>query len=73
MSNSDQHFRPGATALVVAFAGPVALAALLIPFRSSMRTSNVALVLVIAVVTAAVLGGRIGGAIAAGISALSYD
>jgi hypothetical protein len=73
VSNSDQRFRPGPTALIVAFAGPVALAALLIPFRSSMRTSNVALVLVIAVVTAAVLGGRIGGAIAAVMSALSYD
>jgi hypothetical protein len=60
-------------ALVVAFAGPVVLALLLIPFRSSMRTSNVALVLVIAVVAAAVLGGRIGGAIAAVMSAVAYD
>jgi hypothetical protein len=73
MAESRQHPLPSTSALVVAFAGPVVLALLLIPFRSSMRTSNVALVLVIAVVTAAVLGGRIGGAIAAVMSALSYD
>jgi hypothetical protein len=57
----------------VAVAGPPAVAAALVPFRSSIRTTNVALVLVVVVLVSAILGGRTGGVVAALTAALSFD
>jgi Domain of unknown function (DUF4118) len=58
---------------IVALAGPVVVAAALIPLRGQIRTSNVSLVLVLVVVIAAVVGGRLGGVIAALVSVASFD
>jgi hypothetical protein len=58
---------------VVALAGPVVAATLLVPLRAEIRTSNVSLVLVVVVVVAAVLGGRMGGAVAALVSMAAFD
>ncbi|HEV2310821.1 MAG TPA: DUF4118 domain-containing protein [Acidimicrobiia bacterium] len=61
------------SALVVAVAGPIAVAVAMLPFRASLRTSNVALILVLAVLVAAIMGGRVGGALAAISAAVSLD
>jgi hypothetical protein len=58
---------------VVALVGPVAVSLALVPVRGEIRTSNVSLVLVIAVLVAAIVGGRIGGAVAALVSMASFD
>jgi hypothetical protein len=60
-------------AWVVALAGPVLAALVLVPLRDEIRTSNVSLVLVVVVVIAAVLGGRVGGAVAALVSMAAFD
>lgn len=51
----------------------VALAAALIPLRSWLGNSNVALVLVVGIVAAAALGGRAAGIAGSVAAALSYD
>ena len=61
------------SALVVAIAGPIAVAVAMLPFRAELRTSNVALILVLAVLVAAIMGGRVGGALAALSAAVSLD
>jgi len=61
------------SALVVAVAGPIAVAVAILPFRADLRTSNVALILVLAVLVAAIMGGRLGGALAAISAAVSLD
>ena len=65
--------RVGLSAIAVAIAGPIAVALVMLPLRSQLRTSNVALVLVLAVLVAAIVGGRAGGAVAAIVAALSLD
>jgi K+-sensing histidine kinase KdpD len=60
-------------AVVVAVAGPAAVAGAMLPFRAQLRTSNVALILVLAVLVAAIMGGRLGGAVAAISAAVSLD
>lgn len=65
--------RFGPKVLAVALLGPVAVALVILPFRDDIRTPNVALVLVLAVLVAAVVGGRLGGALAAIIAAVSFD
>lgn len=57
----------------MALAGPLAVALVLLPFRSDIRDVNVALVLVVVVLVAAVVGGRWGGAVAAITAALCFD
>jgi hypothetical protein len=57
----------------VAVLGPIAVASALLPVRGDIQASNVALVLVLAVLVAAVIGGRAGGAIAALVAAVSFD
>jgi hypothetical protein len=74
----DQHppatpARLGLSGFAIAVLGPIAVACALLPFRDHIRTSNVALVLVLAVLIAAVAGGRPGGAIAALVAAVSFD
>jgi hypothetical protein len=77
--HDDQAARRPATdstsplAWVVAFAGPVVVSLLLIPFRDEIRTSNASLVLVLVVLAAAVLGGRVTGAVSALIAMACFD
>ena len=59
--------------LVIAAAAPVVIALLLLPFRDDIRTDNVSLVLVLAVLIGAMAGGRLGGVIAAVLAAVSFD
>lgn len=50
-----------------------ALAALLVPLRSWLGNTNVALVLVVGIVAAAALGGRVAGVAGSVAAALAYD
>jgi hypothetical protein len=52
---------------------PLLIAAVLVPLRDDMVSSNVALVLVFPVVAAAVLGGWRAGSVAAAVGALTFD
>ena len=58
---------------LVASAGLVALAGLLVPLRSWLGNTNVALVLVVGIVAAAALGGRAAGVAGSVAAALAYD
>ena len=58
---------------VVAAVGPIVVAALLVPLRDELVSTNLALILVLTVVLAAVIGGRGPGAVAAVVAAISYD
>lgn len=57
----------------VALVAPVAVASALVPVRAHVLNSNLALVLVLAVLGAAVAGGRGAGIVAALSAALSFD
>lgn len=59
--------------LLAALAAPVAVAAALIPLRSPVDNTNIALVLVAVVVAVAATGGRLAGAIGAVSAAVSFD
>jgi hypothetical protein len=59
--------------LVVAALGPVAVGAILVPFRRDFDNANLALILVLVVVFAAIVGGRRAGAVAAIMATLSFD
>ena len=59
--------------LVIAAVAPVAIALVLLPFRSDIRTDNVSLVLVLAVLIGAMAHERLGGAVAAVLAAVSFD
>jgi len=60
-------------AVAAAVLGPLALAALLLPWRGSWSNTNVALLLVVAVVAIACLGNRLAGALAALSAAVWFD
>jgi Domain of unknown function (DUF4118) len=60
-------------AIAAAIAVPLAVAAILIPWRGSWSNTNVALLLVVAVVAVAALGNRIAGALAAVSAAAWFD
>jgi hypothetical protein len=60
-------------AIATAVLGPLALAALLLPWRGSWSNTNVALLLVVAVVAIASLGSRLAGALAAISAAAWFD
>src|ERR1700761_4987888 len=62
-----------AAAVVAAVLGPLALAAVLLPWRGSWPNTNVALLLVVAVVAVACLGNRAAGALAALSAAVWFD
>jgi hypothetical protein len=64
---------PVALGVLVGGIGPIVVAAALVPFRDSIESSSVALVLVVVVVLGAMLGGRPIGALAALSAALSFD
>ena len=60
-------------AVAAAVAVPLALAAILLPWRGSLPNTNVALLLVVAVVAVACLGNRVAGALAAVSAAVWFD
>lgn len=62
-----------AAAVTAAVLGPLALAAVLLPWRGSWPNTNVALLLVVAVVAVACLGNRLAGALAALSAAVWFD
>jgi Domain of unknown function (DUF4118) len=57
----------------IAIVGPIAVAALLVPFRDELVSTNLALILVVVVVLAAIAGGRGPGVVAAVVAMLSFD
>jgi hypothetical protein len=61
------------TAIAAAVAVPLALAAVLLPWRGSWSNTNVALLLVVAVVAVAAAGNRFAGALAAVSAAAWFD
>ncbi|MDH6126532.1 DUF4118 domain-containing protein [Kitasatospora sp. GP82] len=63
----------GPLAIPAALAAPLAVCAALLPFRSTIANTNVALILVVVVVAAAVVGHRLAGAVAAASAALWFD
>ncbi|MDH6108542.1 putative membrane protein [Kitasatospora sp. MAP12-15] len=63
----------GPLAILAALAAPLAVCAILLPFRSSIANTNVALILVVVVVAAAVLGHRTAGALSAVSAAVWFD
>src|ERR1700722_8409542 len=60
-------------AITAAVLGPLALAAILLPSRGSWSNTNVALLLVVAVVAIACLGNGVAGALAAVSAAVWFD
>jgi K+-sensing histidine kinase KdpD len=64
--------RDGA-AIAAALAAPLVVVAVLLPFRASWSNTNVALLLVVAVVAVAALGNRVAGALAAVSAAAWFD
>ena len=60
-------------AIAAAVAGPLALAAIALPWRGSWPNTNVALLLVVVVVAVACLGNRLAGALAALSAAVWFD
>ncbi|MGI8448374.1 MAG: DUF4118 domain-containing protein [Streptosporangiaceae bacterium] len=67
------YFSRDRTAVLAGLLGPLAVAAILLPWRASWSNTNVALVLVVAVVAVAALGSRAGGAVAAVSAAAWFD
>jgi len=59
--------------MVAAVAGPVAVAALLVPFRDHLAAANAALILVVVTVAVAATGWRLAAAVAAISAALAFD
>ncbi|MGV9992472.1 DUF4118 domain-containing protein [Streptomyces sp. NPDC003374] len=60
-------------ALAAAVTGPLLLALILVPFRGGVSSTNLALIMVVAVVAIAVAGNRLAGALAALSSAAWFD
>ncbi|TKA01699.1 DUF4118 domain-containing protein [Actinacidiphila oryziradicis] len=63
----------GPLAILAALAAPLAVCAVLLPLRSNIANTNIALILVVAVVAAAILGHRLAGALSAVSAALWFD
>jgi hypothetical protein len=59
--------------IVVGGLGSIAVSLVLVPFRSRIDNTNLALILVFVVVCAAIVGGRAAGAVAAITATLSFD
>jgi hypothetical protein len=60
-------------AILAALAAPLAVAAVLLPFRASWSNTNVALLLVVVVVGVAAIGNRVAGGLAALWAAIWFD
>jgi hypothetical protein len=68
-----RHLTRDRIALLAALAGPLAVAAVLLPFRASWSNTNVALLLVVVVVGVAAAGNRVAGGVAAVWAAIWFD
>jgi hypothetical protein len=68
-----RHVTRDLAAIGTALAAPVAMVAILLPFRSDWPNTNVAMILVVVVVAVAVLGNRLAGAMAAVGAAVWFD
>ena len=66
-----RHLSRDHIALIAGLLVPLAVAAILLPWRASWSNTNVALLLVVAVVAVAVLGSRAAGVLAA-VSAFAW-
>ncbi len=62
-----------ALAAIVGLAGPIALTAILVPFRSSFANTDAALALIVVVVAVAAAGNRMAGYLAAASAAVWFD
>ena len=60
-------------AVLAALAGPLALAAILVPFRTSFPNTDAALALILVIVAVAANGNRLAGVLAAVSAAVWYD
>ncbi|MCW2909961.1 MAG: Osmosensitive channel histidine kinaselike protein [Actinomycetia bacterium] len=60
-----RHLSRDRAAVLAGLLGPLAVAAILLPWRASWSNTNVALLLVVVVVAVAAIGNRIAGALAA--------
>jgi uncharacterized protein DUF4118 len=69
--DTDRRWPP--TRVAAASLAPVVAAGLLVPLRSHLLNTNLALVLVVVVLGTAVVGGRTAGVVGALTGALSYD
>ena len=67
------HLTRDRIAILAALAAPLAVAAVLLPFRASWSNTNVALLLVVVVVGVAALGNRVAGGLAAVWAAVWFD
>jgi uncharacterized protein DUF4118 len=65
--------RVGIAGWIVAIGAPLALSGIMVAFRGEFRSTDAALVLVLAVLAAALIGGRRGGIAAAIVAAASFD
>lgn len=68
-----RHVTRDRAAFALALVAPIAVAAILLPFRADWSNTNVALILVAVVVGVAVIGNRLAGALAAGWAAAWFD
>jgi K+-sensing histidine kinase KdpD len=68
-----RHVTRDRAAFAAAVIAPIAVAAILLPFRADWSNTNVALVLVVIVVGVAVIGNRVAGALAAVWAAVWFD
>jgi hypothetical protein len=67
------HFSRDRIAVLAGLLAPLAVAAILLPWRPSWSNTNVAMVLVVVVVAVAALGNRVGGVLAAVSAAAWFD
>jgi Domain of unknown function (DUF4118) len=68
-----RHMTRDRVTIAAAIAAPLAAAGILLPWRSSWSNTNVALLLVVAVVGAAAIGNRVAGALPAVSAAVWFD
>ncbi len=68
-----RHLSRDRAAVLAGLLGPLAVAAILLPWRASWSNTNVALLLVVVVVAVAAIGNRIAGALAAVSAAAWFD
>ncbi|HEY7051394.1 MAG TPA: DUF4118 domain-containing protein, partial [Mycobacterium sp.] len=59
--------------MLAALVAPLAVCAMLLPWRTSISNTNVALVLVVVVVAVSVAGSRVAGALTAFFAAVWFD
>jgi Domain of unknown function (DUF4118) len=68
-----RHLTRDRVAILAALVAPLAVSAILLPFRASWSNTNVALLLVVVIVGVSAIGNRVAGALAAVWSAVWFD